>query len=51
MATRRAPLHQVEPPPAADDQVRVVFTGDDEQLDDYLAELLVQLLDQTPARE
>jgi hypothetical protein len=31
-------------PPAADDQVRVIFDGDQDELDDYLAELLVQLL-------
>lgn len=45
MATRRAPLHQVEPPPAADDQVRVVYAEqDDPAVLDKLAELLLQLL-------
>jgi hypothetical protein len=45
MSTRRAPLRQVEPPPAADDQVRVVFAAeDDPAVLDKLDELLLQLL-------
>lgn len=45
MATRRAPLHQVEPPPAADDQVRAVFAEQDDPLVlEQLDELLLQLL-------
>lgn len=45
MATRRAPLRQVEPPPATDDQVRVAFAEEEdpavlEQLDELLLQLL-----------
>lgn len=45
MSTRRAPLRQVEPPPAADDQVRVVFAEEeDPSVLEQLDELLLQLL-------
>jgi hypothetical protein len=42
---RRFGTRVVELPVSDDEVVEVVFQGDAEQLDDYLAELLLRLLD------